>query len=278
MTISLFNPMQPSSRSRQFPHLWAPAVFHLRRQLVTRWAPRKTMHRLVESKSLMCIENIWELPDPHKVPNSWGYMLFGTFIFTFRNVPSFFVNALGIMEGFLKSVPKAHGWNWSRSNGLPKSAAKSFKEVWFVAVVPKRSPEIPGDQMPSWFFKSFTFDCVWCSSMSFQSRFDLVQCNRFLRIQDLRRDFFLWTNTIADGNTMEYPTAKIHIRSLCFEIIFYSESTWWCLKTRSGEVPQCIFRHVISQHVAVASLSCHVVPIRRSLFSREGHGLYRAAD
>ena len=161
MTISLFNPMQPSSRSRQFPHLWAPAVFHLRRQLVTRWAPRKTMHRLVESKSLMCIENIWELPDPHKVPNSWGYMLFGTFIFTFRNVPSFCVNALGIMEGFLKSVPKAHGWNWSRSNGLPKSAAKSFKEVWFVAVVPGGSPAIPDDPMPSWFFKSFKRSTVF---------------------------------------------------------------------------------------------------------------------
>lgn len=146
--LSLFNPMQPECRSRQFPHLWAPAVFHLRRQLVTRWAPKYFFRGLcfcssnnaqTSGKQGTCTITSCVLRTSQSLQGTklMGYMLFGTFIFT----------------------SKAHGWNWSRSDGLPKSAAKSFKEVWFVAVVPKESPEIPGDQMQSWFLKWSTFDC-----------------------------------------------------------------------------------------------------------------------
>lgn len=107
-------------------------------------------------------------------------MLFGTFIFTFLNVPSFCVNALGIMEGFLKFVPKAHGWNWSRSNGLPKSAAKSFKEVWFVAVV------------PGGFFKSFKRSTV----------FGALPCHFNLGL--------IWFNNVTD----------FYVYRICVEIFF----------------------------------------------------------
>ncbi len=128
----------------------------------------------------MCV---WELPNPHKVSNSWGtcYLVHpGTFIFTFemfhhleswKDSWNLFPRHTDGIDLALTAFLSPRRNRLRRCDSLlwyPEGLRKSRMIWWYL--------------MPSWFFKSFTFDCEneqhCCSSMSLKkSRFGSMLSN-----------------------------------------------------------------------------------------------------